>query len=58
MKASCVEFYLDLDKVAHFLTTLNIITDGTLVYCPLVFVGLTIASILIELVQNKRIKQH
>ena len=61
MNASCVEFYLDLDKVAHFLTTLNMITDYILVYCPLGFVCITIASILIgkvkRFVQKKRSKQ-
>ncbi len=62
MKASCVEFYLDLNKVAHFLTTLNIITDSILVYCPLGFIGFTIAVILIGqlkgFVQKKRKKQN
>ncbi len=62
MKASCVEFYLDLHKVAHFLTTLDMITDGILVYCPLGFVGITIAAILIgkvkQFIQKKRTKQN
>ncbi len=59
MKAACVEFYLDLGKVAYFLTTLNMITDGILVYCPLGFVGLTIVGIILgkvkQIVQSKRI---
>ncbi len=62
MKASCIEFYLDLDKVAHFLTTLNMITDCIVVYLPLGFVGITIAAILIGKVkgciQKKRKKQN
>ncbi len=60
MKAACVEFYLDLDKVAYFLTTLNMITDGILVYCPLGFVGLTIAAILVgkvrQIILSKKFK--
>ncbi len=62
MKAACVEFYLDLDKVAHFLTTLNMITDGILVYCPLGFVGLTIVVVLTRkfkaFIQKKRAKRN
>ncbi len=58
MKASCVEFYLDLDKVAHYLTTLNMITDGILVYCPLGFVGLTIVATLISKVKQIVLKKH
>ncbi len=61
MKAACVEFYLDLDKVANFLTTLNMITDGILVYCPIGFVGLIIAAIVTGKVQkivlSKRLKR-
>ncbi len=52
MKAACVEFYLDLDKVGHFLTTLNMITDSILVYCPIGFVGLTIAAIAMRKVRQ------
>ena len=62
MKAACVEFYLDLDKVAHFLTTLNFVTDCILVYCPLGFVCIAITAILIGkvrgMVQSKRNKQN
>ena len=62
MKASCIEFYLDLDKVAHFLTTLNMITDCILVYLPLGFIGFIIVVIVIgkvkRFVQRKRIKQN
>ena len=62
MKAACVEFYLDLDKVANFLTTLNMVTDFILVYCPLGFIGFTIAIIFLSkvkgFVQNKRNKQN
>ncbi len=61
MKAACVEFYLDLDKVGHFLTTLNLITDSILVYCPVGFVGLTIVAIIIgklnQFVRIKRMKR-
>ncbi len=45
MKAACVEFYLDLNKVSHFLTTLDMVTDGIIVYCPLAFIVITIISI-------------
>ncbi len=38
MKASCVEFYLNLQKVSHSLTTLNMITDFIYVYCPVLFI--------------------
>ncbi len=42
MKAACVEFYLDLDKVRHSLDILNYSTDAIIVYCPLVFLALTV----------------
>ncbi len=62
MKAACVEFYLDLDKVAHFLNTLNMITDGILVYFPLGFIGFTVTVVLAGqvrgLVCRKREKQN
>ncbi len=62
MKAACVEFYLDLEKVAHFLTVLNMITDGILVYCPLGLVGLSLVITVIgkvkQIVQNRKNKQN
>ena len=45
MKASCVEFYLDLDKVKHSLENLNLITDVIFVYCPPAFIVLAIITI-------------
>ncbi len=45
MKATCVEFYLDLDKVKHSLETLNMITDVIFVYCPPAFIVLAIIAI-------------
>ncbi len=45
MKATCVEFYLDLDKVKHSLETLNLITDVIFVYCPPAFIVLAIITI-------------
>ena len=45
MKATCVEFYLDLDKVKHSLGTLNLITDVIFVYCPPAFIILAIITI-------------
>ncbi len=45
MKAACIEFYLDLDRVEHFLITLDMITDSILVYCPFGFIVLTVAVI-------------
>ena len=44
MKAACVEFYLDLDKVKNSLETLNLITDAIFVYCPPGFVILAIIA--------------
>ena len=62
MKAACVEFYLDLDNVAHFLTTLNLITDSILVYCPIGFVVLTIIGTAIskvrQIIKSKRMKSE
>ena len=57
MKASCVEFYLDLDKVAHYLTTLNMITDGILVYCPLGFLAITIVATILSKVKQIVLKK-
>ncbi len=57
MKASCVEFYLDLNKVAHYLTTLNMMTDAILVYCPLAFVALTIVVTLVSKVKQIFLKK-
>ncbi len=45
MKATCVEFYLDLDKVKHSLETLNQITDVIFVYSPPAFIILAIITI-------------
>ncbi len=62
MKASCVEFYLDLDKVAHYLTSLDMITDSILVYCPLGFILLTVCAFITgklrAFVQRKRAKHN
>ncbi len=44
MKAACIEFYLDLDKVRHSLETLNMITDAMFVYCPPTFLILAIIT--------------
>ncbi len=44
MKAACVEFYLDLDKVKHSLETLDLITDIIFVYCPPIFIILAIIA--------------
>ncbi len=45
MKAACVEFYLDLDKVKHSLETLNLITDAIFLYCPPAFISLAILGV-------------
>ncbi len=45
MKATCVEFYLDLGKVKHSLETLDMITDAIFVYCPPAFIILTILGV-------------
>ncbi len=48
MKAACVEFYLDLDKVKHSLETLDMITDAIFVYCPPAFLFLVIITVIIK----------
>ncbi len=54
MKASCVEFYLDLDKVKYSLGTLDMITDVIFVYCPPVFITLAMTSIVLGKFRSKR----
>ncbi len=48
MKAACVEFYLDLDKVRHSLDILNYSTDAIIIYCPLVFFVLTVILFIVR----------
>ncbi len=45
MKATCVEFYLDVNKVKHSLETLDTITDTIFVYCPPAFIVLAILAV-------------
>ncbi len=44
MKATCVEFYLDLEKVKHSLETLEMITDTVFVFCPPFFLFVAIIA--------------
>ncbi len=48
MKATCVEFYLDLSKVKHSLETLNFITDVIFVYSPPAFIIAAILKIIMR----------
>ncbi len=52
MKATCVEFYLDLDKVKHSLKTLDLISDIIFVYCPLVFIVIALVTFIIQKVKT------